>query len=57
MDMKKYQDFFFNETSNGYTFSNWTLLHSRIDIIEVTCVSPALAYMYSIDDQAFHINN
>ena len=47
----------FNETANGYTFSYLTPLHSRIDIIEVTCISPALAYMHFIDDQAFHINN
>lgn len=47
----------YNETSNGYYFTNWTPIRGRIDIIEITCVSPTLLYMYSIEDQAIKIND
>jgi hypothetical protein len=47
----------YNETANGYFFSNWTPIRSRIDIMEITCISPALVYMHFIDDQAININN
>ena len=45
----------FNETA-GYNFSNWTRLYNRIDIIEITCISPALVYMHFIEDQAMNIH-
>ena len=47
----------YNETADGYTFSNWTPLNSRIDIMEITCISPALVYMYFIEDRAIKIND
>ena len=46
----------YNETSRGYNFTNWTPIKGRIDIIELTCISPALIYMHSIEDQAVKIN-
>ena len=47
----------YNETAPGYIFDNWTPIKGQIDIIEISCLSPALLYMYSIDDQAININN
>ena len=47
----------YNETANGFSFSNWTPIKGRIDIIEVTCISPALVYMHFIEDYAININN
>ena len=47
----------YNETAKGYNFSNWTRVYSKIDIIEITCISPALVYMHFIDDQVININN
>ena len=46
----------YNQTSRGYDFTNWTPIKGRIDIIELTCISPALIYMHSIEDQAVKIN-
>ena len=46
----------FNETA-GYYFSNWTRVYNRIDIIEITCISPALVYMHFIEDEAINIKN
>ena len=47
----------FNETAPGYILENWAPIKSRIDIIEISCLSPTLFYMYFIDDQAININN
>ena len=47
----------YNETAPGYIFENWTPIKSRIDIIEISCISPTLFYMHFIDDQAININN
>ena len=47
----------YNETANGDLVSNWYPIRSRIDIIEITCISPALLYMHFIEDQAIKIND
>ena len=47
----------YNETAPGYIFENWTPIKSQIDIIEISCLSPTLLYMYFIDDQAININD
>ena len=54
---KKISRILYNETAPGYLFENWTPVQSKIDIIEISCLSPALLYMYFIDDQAININN
>ena len=53
---EKISHIIYNQTSNGYNFTNWTPIKGRIDMIEITCISPALIYMYSIEDQAVKIN-
>ena len=47
----------YNESAPGYLFENWTPIKSQIDIIEISCLSPTLLYMYFIDDQAININD
>ena len=47
----------FNDTANGYSFQDWISIGNRIDIIEITCLSPALIYMHCIEDQAIKIND
>ena len=54
---KKISRILYNDTAPGYFFDNWTPINSRIDIIEISCLSPALLYMNFIDDQAININN
>ena len=54
---QKISSILYNETAPGYTFDNWTPVRSMIDIIEISCLSPALLYMNFIDDQAININN
>lgn len=62
----KYKDFneneklsriIFNDTARGYNFDAWTAIHTRIDIIELTCLSPSLLYMHFIEDNAVKIND
>ena len=47
----------FNDTARGYNFDTWTAIHTRIDIIELTCLSPTLLYMHFIEDNAVKIND
>ena len=47
----------FNETALGYDFTKWTPIYNRIDIIEITCLSPALLYMHFIENNAIKIND
>ena len=54
---QKISKILYNETAPGYIFENWTPIKSQIDIIEISCLSPTLLYMYFIDDQAININN
>ena len=54
---QKISNILYNETAPGYIFDNWTPINGQIDIIEISCLSPALLYMYSIDDKAININN
>ena len=54
---QKISKILYNDTAPGYIFDNWTPIQSKIDIIEITCLSPTLLYMYFIDDQAININN
>ena len=54
---QKISSILYNDDAPGYFFENWTPIQSKIDIIEVTCQSPSLSYMYFIDNQAININN
>ena len=47
----------FNDTANGYNFQDWISIGNRIDIIEITCLSPALVYMHCVEDKAIKIND
>ena len=47
----------YNESARGYYFSSWTPIYRRIDIVEITCISPALVYMHFIEDKAIQINS
>ena len=47
----------FNETALGYDFFKWTPMQNRIDIIEITCLSPALLYMHFIENNVIKIND
>ena len=47
----------FNETALGYDFTKWTPIYNKIDIIEITCLSPALLYMHFIENNAIKIND
>ena len=47
----------FNETALGYDFAKWTPIYNKIDIIEITCLSPALVYMHFIENNAIKIND
>ena len=47
----------FNDTANGYNFQDWISIGNRIDIIEITCLSPALLYMHCVEDKAIKIND
>ena len=55
--MDKLSRIIFNETTEGYTYTKWTPIYDRIDIIEITCISPTLLYMHFIENNAIKIND
>ena len=54
---QKISKILYDDTALGKNFEDWIPIQGRIDIIEITCISPSLSYMYFIDDKAININN